>query len=65
MDSTTLRQRHRAAVGRYFRALVDGDGDVPAGLLDELGGIADEHASPDDAAPTLRTRRRTRAGAEE
>lgn len=62
MDRTTLRQRHRAAVGRFYRALTDGDGDVPDGLLDELGGIADEHADPGE--PAAVTRKRTRRGEE-
>lgn len=52
-------------MGRYHRAMVDGDGEVPDGLLDELAGIADEHAVPDDAEATARTRRRTRRGEDE
>lgn len=65
MDSATLRQRHRAAVGRYHRAMVDSDGDVPDGLLSELAAIADEHAAPDDADTVTRARRRTRRGEDE
>jgi hypothetical protein len=65
MDNATLRQRHKAAVGRYHRAMVDGDGLVPDGLLDELGVIADEHAAPEDPASTVRTRHRTRRAEEE
>lgn len=65
MDSATLRQRHRAAVGRYFRAMVDGDGDVPAGLLDELGGIAEEHSAGDKPEPRVRPKVARRAEADE
>jgi hypothetical protein len=64
MDSATLRQRHRAAVGRYFRAMADADGTVPDGLLAELAAIADEHAAPEDVASTVRTRHRTRRSEE-
>lgn len=65
MDSATLRQRHKAAVGRYFRAMADNDGEVPDRLLDELAAIAAEHAAPDETASTVRTRHRGRRGDEE
>jgi len=44
MNRATLNTRHAAAVTRYGRALVDNDGQPPAGLLAELAAIADEHA---------------------
>jgi hypothetical protein len=61
MDHATLRQRHKAAVGRYHRAMVDGDGEVPDGLLDELAEIAAEHAGEEQPEPRAR-RQRTRGG---
>lgn len=45
--------------------MIDGDGTIPDGLLDELAVIADEHAAPDEAEGSHRVRRRARAGAEE
>jgi hypothetical protein len=60
MNRETLNARHKTAVGRYHRAMVDGDGLVPDGLLDELAAIADEHALDETAAPAPSTTARTR-----
>jgi hypothetical protein len=43
--------------------MVDGDGAVPDGLLDELAAVADEHAAEEAPEPRPR-RQRTRGGEE-
>jgi len=65
MDREALNARNKTAVSRWHRAMVDGDGAVPDGLLAELAAIADEHALDETgAAPpasaTARTRHRNR-----
>lgn len=59
MDREDIKSRYASTVRRWFRVLADADGEPPSGLLDELAGIADEHA----ASRPLDGRRKARASA--
>ncbi len=74
MSPEQLAERHTAAIQRHWRTLVDSGGKAAGGLLEELAGIAQEHAasmttaerppavaaepSPADTAPRTRVARK-------
>jgi hypothetical protein len=50
-----LAERHREALARNWRTMVDRDGRVPQRLLDELASIADQHAIGENLQAVERT----------
>lgn len=45
MDRDRLRTEQSHALRKWARTLADGNGEIPAGLLDELTGIAANYAA--------------------
>lgn len=49
MNRVQLAERYRVAVNRQWRTMIDNGGRMPPELVDELIGIADEHAQDTDS----------------
>ena len=49
MNRIQLAERYRVAVNRHWRTMIDNGGKLPEELVDELTGIADEHAQDIDS----------------